>query len=120
LYLWHSPAPADPKTDEKTEQADTNAVAKVKIVPVQLTTMNKTVTAYGNVIVAPEYTRVSAVSFESKVSRVMVTPGQMVVSGAVLMEVEPSPEATMERTDRRVNSRHKASRQLIQDILLPE
>jgi membrane fusion protein, multidrug efflux system len=95
-YLWHSPDPADAKTDEKAEQADTNAVAKVKIVPVQLTTMNKMVTAYGNVVVAPEFTRVSAVSFESKVSRVMVTPGQMVASGAVLMEVEPSPEAMMQ------------------------
>jgi len=76
--------------------ANTETVAKVRIAQVQLATMHKKITAYGSVIAAPENSRVSVVPFESKVSRVMVTPGQMVRSGTVLMEVEPSHEAMLQ------------------------
>jgi membrane fusion protein, multidrug efflux system len=87
LYRQHSSGSAG---------ANTETIAKVRIAQVQLTTMHKKITAYGSVIAAPENLRVYAVPFESKISRVTVTPGQMVRSGTVLMEVEPSHEAMLQ------------------------
>ncbi len=96
LCRQHSSGSAGAHTDAENEQTDTKTVAKVKVAHVQWATMYKKITAYGSVIAAPENSRVSMVPFESKVSRVMVTPGQMVKAGTVLMEVEPSPEAMLQ------------------------
>jgi len=106
LYGLHS---RSDRAEGKSEQQDVNTVAKVKLGCVQPATMHKTITAYGNVIATPENSRISVVPFESQISGVMVTTGQMVSSGTVLMEVEPSHEATLQLEEARNAQRTAAT-----------
>jgi RND family efflux transporter MFP subunit len=96
IGFFHGSGNGNSNSDTKDEQVDANVVAKVKIAYAQLKTMDQTITAYGSVIAAPENLAGSTVPFESKVGRILVTPGQMVTSGTILMEIEPSYEAMLQ------------------------
>jgi multidrug efflux pump subunit AcrA (membrane-fusion protein) len=69
--------------------------ATVVVAPARKVVMGRNVVAYGVVRAAPEAVHVCSVPFESRVRRFLVTPGQPVAAGAVLVEIEPSPATVL-------------------------
>ncbi|MDB5353729.1 MAG: acrA 4 [Phycisphaerales bacterium] len=78
-----SEEPAETKTEEKP-------TATVSVVPVRRATISEQITAYGSIVAPPNETRVVSVPFESRVTKVLVAPGQTVAAGQPLIEVEGS------------------------------
>jgi multidrug efflux pump subunit AcrA (membrane-fusion protein) len=76
---------------EEEKEKEAQKVATVKTAPARMATMGRTIVAYGVVRAAPEAVHVFSVPFESRVRRLLVTPGQLVAEGAALLEVDPSP-----------------------------
>lgn len=81
--------------DSNPPQAETapEPVAMVTVAPLERQTLTETVVAYGTVIPAPGAAQTVNVPFECRVRAVLVTPGQEVVAGEPLLEIEPSPDA---------------------------
>ena len=71
-------------------------VAQVQIVPVQRKSISEKLTAYGSVIAQPGKTHFVAISFESRVQHIMVSPGQLVKQGDTLLEVQGSPASLLQ------------------------
>jgi RND family efflux transporter MFP subunit len=78
-------AATEPAEEEKP-------VAEVRVAPLRKGTIVQTITAYGSIVAQSGDVRVVSVPFESRVARVLVTPGQQLAAGADLVNVEPSPE----------------------------
>jgi membrane fusion protein, multidrug efflux system len=76
---------------EEGAKEEAKATASVKVEPAARITMGKTVTGYGAVHASPEAVHVASAAFEVRVRRFLVTPGQAVEKGAVLLEVDPGP-----------------------------
>ena len=76
---------------EEEKEREAEKVATVKTALARVATMGRTVVAYGVVRAAPEAVHVFSVPFESRVRRLLVTPGQAVAEGTALLEVDPSP-----------------------------
>jgi RND family efflux transporter MFP subunit len=66
--------------------------------------MEKTKTAYGTVVAAPEDVRTISVPFESRVRRVLVAVGQGVGKQDNLIDIEPSPDTVMQLRDARTTA----------------
>jgi len=76
---------------EEEKAKEEQKVATVKTAAARMTTMGRTVVAYGIVRAAPEAVHVYSAPFEVRVRRLLATPGQAVAAGTALVEVDPSP-----------------------------
>jgi membrane fusion protein, multidrug efflux system len=79
---------SDSSTDEM------GPVAAVSVMPIQLSSIAETMTAYGTVVSQLGEVRAISVAYEARVVRVLVTPGQEVAARTSLIDVQASP-ATM-------------------------
>ncbi|MER3445999.1 MAG: hypothetical protein C4291_03810 [Candidatus Dadabacteria bacterium] len=71
-------------------------VATVRAVPVKKVAITESITAYGTVIPAPGGIEVMSLPFESRIRRILVSSGQRVSRGDVLLEIEPSPDTRLQ------------------------
>jgi multidrug efflux pump subunit AcrA (membrane-fusion protein) len=83
------------KADKGEGKEEEEGAARVKVVPLVRGKIEKTVTAYGSVMALPGMTRSFTIPFECRVTKVSVVLGQVVESGAPLMEVEASPDSLL-------------------------
>jgi RND family efflux transporter MFP subunit len=67
---------------------ESKPVAQVETAAVEQKSISETLTAYGAVVAAPGKTHFIAVSFESRVKHILVSAGQVVNKGDVLLEIE--------------------------------
>jgi membrane fusion protein (multidrug efflux system) len=67
---------------------ESKPVAQVETAAVEQKSISETLTAYGGVVAAPGKTHFIAVSFESRVKHILVSAGQVVNKGDVLLEIE--------------------------------
>ena len=82
------------------EEAEAPSV-KIQAEAVRRMPMDETVVAWGSVVAAPGQVEAFSLSFECRVNRVLVTPGQAVEAGAPLVEVEPSAETRLQLDEAR-------------------
>jgi membrane fusion protein, multidrug efflux system len=83
--------------DEATTQPDEDKpVASVKTSPIRQDTMAAKIVAYGPVTAQPSDITVVSVPFESRVGRLVVTPGQEVAAGDVLGDIGPSADTQLQ------------------------
>ncbi len=85
--------------------------AKVRLVRLQRQHMEETLTAYGSVVAALGETQVVSEPFESRVVKVLVRPGQTIASNDSLIEIEPSPDTTLQLNEA-LDSRNTAESEL--------
>ena len=76
-------------------QQDVSPTASVKIAHVRQGTITHNIRVYGTVVPAPGATQAVSVPFESQVRRIMVSTGQEVSKGSLLLEIEPSPDTEL-------------------------
>jgi RND family efflux transporter MFP subunit len=70
-----------------------HAVISVVTAPLKATSIAETVTAYGTVVAEAGDVRAISVPFESRVARVLVTPGQPLAQGTPIIQSQASPDA---------------------------
>jgi RND family efflux transporter MFP subunit len=106
-YFWFSrpTAPAKPEAGSETPPV----IASVQTSPIRFGSIEETVTAYGTTAAAPGASQIVSVPFESRVRRVMVSNGQTVKSGQVLVELDPSPDTALQYSQ--AESAHESARQ---------
>jgi len=80
---------------EKEPEKENAPVAKVRVSPLRRGQLEATRSAYGTVVAAPGEATTYSVSFESRVRKVLATPGLAVEAGTPLLEVEASPDAQL-------------------------
>ncbi|MCX5654420.1 MAG: efflux RND transporter periplasmic adaptor subunit [Planctomycetota bacterium] len=97
--------------EEKEKEAQ--KVAAVKTAAAHMTAMGRTIVAYGVVRASPEGVHIFSVPFETRVRRLLVTPGQAVAEGTALLEVDPSPGTILQVQQAR-SSVDSATRKLAQ------
>ncbi|HEY2123611.1 MAG TPA: efflux RND transporter periplasmic adaptor subunit [Chthoniobacterales bacterium] len=81
---------------QSAEGDEAKPVAQVRIVPVQRKSISEKLTAYGSVVAQPGKTHFVAISFESRVQHILVSPGQLVMQGDTLLEVQASPASLLQ------------------------
>src|SRR5690242_12012825 len=101
----------EPATNESSDED--KAVATVTAARVRQGEISDTLIAYGSVIADPGEVRVLSMQFESRVARVLVTPGQQVDANAEVMTIEASPDTRVALEDAR-NAAESANRDLQQ------
>lgn len=72
-----------------------NPVVPVVTVPIRLAVIADTVSAYGTVVAEAGDVRAVSVPFESRVLRVLVTPGQQIAIDTPVIQLEASPDAQL-------------------------
>lgn len=90
---------AGPTSGEKSTDAQKGApgpVASVRVAPLQKSTITTAVSAYGEVVPAPGAIQVVSVPYESRVHRIMVSSGQKISIHDDLLEIGPSPNASLQ------------------------
>src|ERR1700751_2575614 len=75
---------------------DTKPVAQVQTVSIERKSISEKLTAYGSVVAQPGKTHFVAISFESRVQHILVSPGQLVNPGDTLLEVQASPASLLQ------------------------
>jgi membrane fusion protein (multidrug efflux system) len=86
-------------------------VATVQTVPIKKTTITENITVYGTVIPAPGAVQAISVPFESRIRRILVSSGQRVSEGEILLEIEPSRDTRLQVEEAR-NAAESAKRAL--------
>ncbi len=86
-------------------------VATVQAVPIKKTTITETITVYGTVIPAPGAVQAVSLPFESRIHRILVSNGQRVSEGEILLEIEPSRDTRLQVGEAR-NGAESAKRAL--------
>jgi len=81
---------------QSAEGEETKPVAQVEIVPIARKSISEKLTAYGSVVAQPGKTHFVAISFESRVQHILISPGQLVKQGDVLLEVQGSPTSLLQ------------------------
>ena len=95
-------APSGEHEAATSEPADDNStVATVTATQVRQGDIAETFTAYGSVIADPGEVRVLSVQYESRIARVLATPGQSIDAGAEVISIEPSPDTRVALEDAR-------------------
>lgn len=91
-WLGHRGAGAAKQEESAADSSKEEAkpVATVRVVPIRRTTLSQQIIAYGSVIAPPNEVSALSVSFESRVTKVLVAPGQVVAAGQPVIEVEGS------------------------------
>ena len=95
------------------KEKEPQKVAEVKTAAARMTAMGRTIIAYGVVRASPEAVHIFSVPFETRVRRLLVTPGQAVAEGTALLEVDPSPGTILQVQQAR-SSVDSATRKLAQ------
>ncbi len=90
VCLWISGRQSAPQKSGGQGQ-ETARTVRIKSVPVRKGTITEQLTVYGTVSPAPGAVQTVSVPFESSVGAVMVSAGQKVSAGDILLEIEPSP-----------------------------
>ena len=70
-------------------------VAQVQTVPIERKSISEKLTTYGSVVAQPGKTHFVALSFESRVQHILVSPGQLVNKGEPLLEVRGTPASLL-------------------------
>jgi RND family efflux transporter MFP subunit len=109
FFAGRQGGPAAEEEEKKHEQPK----AEVQVAEARLATLGKAIVAYGVVRAAPEAVHVFSVPFEVRVRRFLVTPGQPVAGGVVLLEVDPSP-ATLLQVQQAKSNVESATKKLAQ------
>lgn len=73
----------------------TAPVACVRTAPLRTGTITEQILVYGAVIAAPGALRTVSIPFESQVLGVMVSEGQKVAEGDMLLKIQPSPDTIL-------------------------
>jgi RND family efflux transporter MFP subunit len=77
-------------------QSAQEAVAAVKVDSIKTGTLAEEITVYGAIVPAAGAVRTITVPYESRVRRILVAEGQQVTRGDPLLEIEASPETTLQ------------------------
>ena len=93
LLRSHRTIAAEHAPVQSAEGDEPKPVAQVEVVPIQRKSISEKLTAYGSVVAQPGKTHFVAISFESRVQHILVSPGQLVKQGDTLLEVQGSPGA---------------------------
>lgn len=111
-WLGHrGAADKEESASESGGQAATAPVASVTVVPLRRATISADVVAYGTVVAPPSEISVVSVPFESRVTKILVAPGQTVNAGQPLVEVQGSA-ATLLAVEEARNAVASAERDL--------
>ena len=78
-----------------TRPAQAEPVAYVVTVPIRRALIQSELAAFGSVVAQPGEMKVISVPFESRVRRMVATQGQPVEKGAILVEIESSPDTQL-------------------------
>src|SRR5204862_2003389 len=92
-YGRHHGDEAESESSATRPAEEDKPVAEVTVAPLKRGPISETIVAYGSVTAQAGEVRAVSVPFESRVARVLVTPGQRVMAGAAIIEVEASPDA---------------------------
>src|ERR1700730_8866698 len=92
----HRTSAAEQGPTQGAESDDGKPVAQVEIVPIERKSISEKLTAYGSVVSQPGTAHFVAISFESRVQHILVSPGQLVKQGDILMEVQGSPASLLQ------------------------
>ncbi len=76
-------------------KAEEKPVAPVSVVAIRRAAITEQTTSYGTVVAPFSEVRVVSVPFESRITRVLVSPGQTVAANAPLVEVEGSTATSL-------------------------
>jgi len=88
------------------------AVATVKVTPIKKGTFVEEIAIYGTVVPAAGAVQIFTVPYESRVRRIFVTEAQRVSKGDTLLEIEPSPDTTLQTQQAR-NDYESAKKALV-------
>lgn len=83
-------------TDSDPAPDANDQVATVQVVPIREGTITENITTYGTVIPAPGAVQTLSLPFESQVSRIFVSNGQIVSEGETLLEIDSSPDTRLQ------------------------
>ena len=83
---------AQQKGDEKSDEAkgEEKPTPVVGVTPIRRGAVSDQITAYGSVVAPPSEVTAVSVPFESRVTKMLVAPGEVVTAGQPLIEVEGS------------------------------
>ncbi len=87
-------------TATEPESAST-PVATVKVAQLRKDTITQSTVVYGLITPAPQANKTLSVDFESHVLRVAVFEGKRVSQGGILLEISPTPDASLELEEAR-------------------
>src|SRR5579862_7390929 len=90
---WFSQARSQRSADETGKD---ESPAQVEVATIRRKTIGEVLTAYGSVIAQPSRIQVVAVAFETRVTHILVAPGEAVKKGDPLVEIEPSVAAQLQ------------------------
>lgn len=112
-WLGHrGAAPAkEEAASESGGEAKVEPIATVTVAPLQRATISADITAYGTVVAPASEISVVSVPFESRVTKMLVAPGETVTVGQPLVEVEGSA-ATILAVEEARNAQSAAARDL--------
>jgi membrane fusion protein, multidrug efflux system len=96
FFLLRSHRTSAAEATQGAESDDRKAVAQVEIVPIERKSISENLTAYGSVVAQPGKTHFVAISYESRVQHILVSPGQPVKQGDTLLEVQGSPASLLQ------------------------
>lgn len=110
---WGTSRATDPPSTAAASSggSESGPVADVQAVPLTRKRIAASLVAYGAVIAAPSDTRTFSVPYETRVKRILVTPGQVIAHDTALLEVEPSSETHLQLDEAR-NQRDLAQQAL--------
>ncbi len=135
FYWMHSGVEKHPNepgnaTHDAEKAASNGPVACVKVIPLEKKTISEHLIVYGTVIPAPGALQTVSLPFESQVLSIVVSNGQKVAKGDLLLRLQPSPETAlqldqarnaydsqqenMRQVQRRFDSRLATNEQLLQ------
>jgi RND family efflux transporter MFP subunit len=108
-YLWLSCGHEQESKKDNAQSTDTDTgsvessdqVATVRTVPIKKTTITENITVYGTVIPAPGAVQTVSVPFESRIRRILVSNGQRVSKGEILLEIESSQDTHLQLEEAR-------------------
>jgi membrane fusion protein, multidrug efflux system len=83
------------QTTESSDRID-KPVATVQAVPIKKTTITENIIVYGTVIPAPGAVQAVSLPFESRIHHILVSNGQRVSEGEILLETEPSRDTHLQ------------------------
>jgi membrane fusion protein (multidrug efflux system) len=96
-WLISGPNPPSTDPDPHHEATQSNgSVALVTTTPLKTGTITENITVYGKIIPAPGAVRSVSVAFQSQIRRIRVNNGQKVSQGDVLVDLEPSPNTSLQ------------------------
>ena len=82
--------------DESSAGKAEEPVATVKVAPIKNGTVVEEIAIYGTVVPAAGAVQIFSVPYESRVHRILVAEAQRVSHGDTLLELEPSPDTTLQ------------------------